>query len=300
MSIEKYKIKKIRSSKKMGLVSMKSILSEAKINRYAAGAFTFCSLDTAYAIIDAANKANMPVILQAGPLECDYAGLYELAEIAKFAAKRANVPVALNLDHGDTIDRAKQAIDAGFTSVMIDASKCEYEENIRITKEVVKIASPKNVSVEAELGKIGGAEGLLDIQDIEATQTDPDEAADFVSRTKIDALAVAVGTAHGFYKQAPVLNINRLKKIASKTDALLVLHGGSGTPDLQVLEAINSGITKVNICTEFLAAMGKAFIACQNADGFRFSYPALFEPAKIAGSKLAYDKIKFFANGFGK
>ncbi|MCL1859412.1 MAG: class II fructose-bisphosphate aldolase [Oscillospiraceae bacterium] len=281
----------------MELVTMKSILLEAQKKRYAAGAFTFCSLDTAYAIINAANKANMPVILQAGPLECDYAGLFELAEIAKFACKRANVPVALNLDHGDTIDRAEQAIKAGFTSVMIDASKCEYEENIRITKEVVKIASPASVSVEAELGKIGGAEGLIDVKDIEATQTDPDEALDFVNKTGIDALAVAIGTAHGFYKQAPVLNIERLKKITAKTNIPIVLHGGSGTPDAQVLEAIGNGITKVNICTEFLAAMGKAFIDCQNAEGFKFSYPALFEPAKIAGSKLVYDKIKFFANG---
>jgi len=281
-----------------GLVTMKSILSEAQKRRYAVGAFTFSSLDTAYAIIEAANKADMPVILQAGPLECDYAGLTELAEIAKFAVKRAAVPAALNLDHGDTIERAEQAIKAGFTSVMIDASKCDYEENIRITKEVVKIASASGVSVEAELGKIGGAEGLIDVKDAGATQTDPDEAAEFVIRTGIDALAVAIGTAHGFYKQAPVLNIERLKKIASKTGAALVLHGGSGTPDAQVLEAISCGIAKVNICTEFLAAMGKAFAECQTADGFRYSYPALFEPAKIAGIKLAYEKIKFFANGF--
>lgn len=280
------------------LTTMKSILSEAQKRHYAVGAFTFCSLDTAYAIIDAANKANMPVILQAGPLECDYAGLEELAGIAKFAVKRAVVPAALNLDHGDTVERAEQAVKAGFTSVMIDASKCGYEENIRITKEVVKIASPAGVSVEAELGKIGGAEGLIDVQDVYATQTDPEEAADFVSRTGIDALAVAIGTAHGFYKQSPVLNIERLKKITAKTNIPLVLHGGSGTPDTQVLEAIINGITKVNICTEFLAAMGKAFTDCQMTNGFRYNYPALFEPARIAGVKLVYDKIKFFANGF--
>ena len=284
----------------MQFTTMKAILSEAKTNRYAAGAFTFGSLDAAFAIINAANKADMPVILQCGPVECDYVGLAELAGIAKIAALRATVPVALNLDHGDTIERAEHAINQGFSSVMIDASKCDYEENIRITKEVVKIASPRGVSVEAELGKIGGAEGPIDIADIEATQTDPEEAADFVSRTGIDALAVAIGTAHGFYKQAPVLNIERLKTIASKTSLPLVLHGGSGTPDVQVLEAIKNGIAKINICTDFLAAMGKAFVDCQNAKGFRYSYPALFEPAKLAGSRLAYEKIKFFANGFGK
>ena len=284
----------------MGLVTMKPILSEAKKNRYAAGAFTFASLDTAYAIIDAANRANMPVILQAGPLECDYAGIFELAEIAKFAERRAKVPVALNLDHGDTIDRAEQAIKAGFSSVMIDASKLDYGENMRITKEVVKMAAPLGVSVEAELGRIGGAEGLADVADAEATQTDPGEAADFAAKTKIDALAVAIGTGHGFYKKAPVLNIGRLKEIAAKTDAALVLHGGSGTPEAQVLEAIKCGIAKINICTEFLAAMGKAFAECQTAENFRYSYPALFEPAKNAGSGLAYEKIMFFANGFGK
>ena len=281
----------------MGFVSMKSILEKAKKSRYAVGAFTFASLDTAYAVIDAANRANMPVILQAGPLECDYAGLEELAEIAKFAVKRANVPAALNLDHGNTVEIAEQAVKAGFSSVMIDASKYNYEENIRMTKEVVKIASALGVSVEAELGKIGGAEGLIDIKNAEATQTDPEEALEFIERTGIDALAVAIGTAHGFYTQAPVLNIERLKKIVELTNLPLVLHGGSGTPDKQVLEAINSGITKVNICTEFLAAMGKAFADCQKADGFRFNYPALFEPARIAGSALAYEKIKFFSNG---
>ena len=279
---------------------MKSILLKAKENRYAVGAFTFASLDTAYAIIAAANRANMPVILQTGPLECGYAGLEELAEIAKLATKRANVPVALNLDHGDTVEIAEQAVKAGFSSVMIDASKYSYDENVRITKEVVKIASPSGISVEAELGKIGGAEGLLDIKDIDASQTDPDEALDFVKKTGIDALAAAIGTAHGFYKQAPVLNIERLKKIVELTDIPVVLHGGSGTPDGQVLEAINCGITKVNICTEFLAAMGKAFAECQAVDGFRYNYPALFEPAKTAGSNLAYDKIKFFANGHVK
>ena len=284
----------------MGLVTMKPILSEAKKNGYAAGAFTFGSLDTAYAIIEAANRANLPVILQAGPLECDYAGIFELAEIAKFAERRAKVPVALNLDHGDTIERAKQAIEAGFSSVMIDASRCDYGENIRITKEVVKMAAPAGVSVEGELGKIGGAEGLADVSDAEATQTDPDEAAEFVERTKIDALAVSIGTGHGFYKKAPVLNVERLKKIAAKTDVPLVLHGGSGTPADQVLEAIGRGIAKVNICTEFLAAMGKAFCECSAAENFRYSYPSLFEPAKNAGSDLAYEKIMFFGNGFGK
>ena len=282
----------------MELISMKSILLTAQKNRYAVGAFTFSSLDSAYAIVEAANKADMPVILQVGPLECDYAGIEELAAIAKFAAKRSAAPIALNLDHGDTIERAEAAIKAGFTSVMIDASKCDYEENIRITKEVVRIASPAGVSVEAELGKIGGAEGLIDVEDIEATQTDPDEAADFVNRTGIDALAVAIGTAHGFYTQAPVLNIARLKNIIAKTNIPIVLHGGSGTPDEQVLEAINNGITKVNINTEFLAAMGKAFVDCQAPAEFRYSVPSLYEPARIAGSNLAHKKIKFFSNGY--
>ena len=237
----------------MSFASMKPILQKAKENRYAVGAFTFASLDTAYALIDAANRANMPIILQTGPLECGYAGLEELAEIAHLAVKRANVPVALNLDHGDTVEIVEQAVKAGFSSVMIDASKHNYDENVRMTKEVVKIASPVGVSVEAELGKIGGAEGLIDVKDAEATQTDPDEALDFVQKTGIDALAAAIGTAHGFYMQAPVLNIERLKKIAALTNIPIVLHGGSGTPDGQVLEAINCGITKVNICTEFLS-----------------------------------------------
>jgi len=282
----------------MELINMKILLQFAQKNRIAVGAFTIWSLDSAQAVIDAANELDMPVIMQAGDLECNYAGMENIAEIARMAVRKSKVPAALNLDHGASPEWAENAIKAGFTSVMIDASKYGFEENIRITKEVVAMAKSAGVSVEAELGRIGGAEGKIGVAGEDAAQTDPQQARKFAERTGIDALAVAIGTAHGFYTESPVLNIERLKKIAAATEVPLVLHGGSGTPDDQVAEAIQNGITKINICTEFVAAMGKGYISAQNAEGFRYNVPNLFNPAKEAGRKLVYDKIKFFANGY--
>lgn len=177
---------------------------------------------------------------------------------------------------------------------MIDASQMSFEENINITKKVVAAAKPFGVTVEAELGRLAGNEENLNISEEEAAQTDPEEAKQFVKETGIDALAVAIGTAHGFYKSTPRINIERLKNISKKVDIPLVLHGGSGTPEEMVKEAIRNGITKVNICTEFLAAFGKAYINTQSIPGFKYSVPSLFAPSKASGKELAAEKIKLF------
>lgn len=274
----------------MALVSMSSVLLPAKKNGYAIGAFEFWSFDSAIAIVSAAEELKIPVILQAGPLECIHTGIENLAFIAKSVAAKASVDVVLHLDHGDSVVLAKEAIACGFTSVMIDSSDLPLAENIAVTKEVVELARPKHVDVEGEIGILGGSEGGKDVLD--SLMTDPDEALRFVRETGINALAVAVGTAHGVYIETPNLDFERLNAIQKLVDMPIVLHGGSGVPEEQVRKSIQYGVCKVNICTEFLIAMGSAFTKTQAKPGFKYSVPTLFEPARAAGKELALAKMK--------
>jgi fructose-bisphosphate aldolase, class II len=280
---------------KMPLTTMKDILGEAKIGKYAVGAFEFWSLDSAQAVVEAAQEQNMPVILQVGPLEAAFAGIKNLSKIATMVAEEVGIQVALHADHFECYDDICKALDAGFTSVMIDASRYDFRENVQLTKKVVAAAKSLGISVEAELGKLAGAEAKLNISEEEALQTDPDDAEKFVEETGIDALAVAIGTVHGFYKFTPRINIERLKKIAKKVTIPLVLHGGSGTPEEKVVEAIQNGITKVNICTEFIAAFGHAYSDAQRKVDFKYNIPGLFEPGKAAGKEVVSSKIKLFS-----
>lgn len=279
----------------MSLTTMKEMLIEARSKKYAVGAFEFWSLDSAQAVVEAAQELNMPVILQFGPLEAEYAGIKNLSKIAYMVAEEASIPVALHADHFETYEDICRAIDAGFTSVMIDGSSLSFRSNMELTKKVVEAAKPYGITVEAEIGKLSGSEALLEVSEEDATQTDPDEANRFVEETGIDALAVAIGTAHGFYKYTPKINIERLKKIAEKVRIPLVLHGGSGTPEDKVVEAINNGIAKVNICTEFVSAYGKAYSNVQNKPGFKYNIPALMGAGKAAGKEVAFSKIKLFS-----
>lgn len=273
----------------MALVGLKSVLEEATRRNCAVGAFEFWSLDSARAVAEAAKERGVPVILQAGPLECSYAGIENLAWMAERAAQEAGVNAVLHLDHGDSIELAGQAIKAGFTSVMIDSSSLPLEENIAVTRAVVELAHRNGVDVEGEIGILGGNETGKDIA--ESFLTDPEEARQYVERTGIDAVAVAIGTAHGVYVQEPKLRIGLLEEIAQKVRIPIVLHGGSGVPEDQIRESIRHGVRKVNICTEFLIAMGKAFADAQKKDGFRYSVPSLFLPAREAGKQLALQKL---------
>lgn len=277
------------------IVSMKELLVPARNEFYAVVAFEFWSLDSAQAIVEAAEEAKMPVILQAGPLEIEFAGVQNLSKIARLVAEQSSVKTALHLDHGNNFEMAKEAIDNGFTSVMIDASALPYSENVSLTRKVVDIAKPSGVTVESELGKLAGNEAGINISEEEQLQTDPDEAKKFVEETGIDALAVAIGTAHGFYKFKPRINLERLRKISERVKIPLVLHGGTGIPDEQVREAIELGIAKVNICTDFIASFGKTYMREQNKPKFKYNVPSLFGAGKDAGKKLALSKIKLCA-----
>jgi len=280
----------------MRLETMKDILIKARKGKYGVGAFEFWSLDSAQAVVEGANEVGVPAILQVGDIETAFAGgVHNIVRLANMAAEGSKVPIALHLDHAVEYKFICEALDAGFTSVMIDASKLALKENMKITQKVVKQAQKYGATVEAELGKVGGAESSIVVDEAEATQTDPDEAVKFVNETGIDALAVAIGTIHGFYRSEPKINIERLKKIASKVSIPLVLHGGSGTPHDKVQETIQHGIAKINICTEFQAAYGKNYTYTQQQEGFRFSAPTFFAPGKQAGKELVISKMKLFA-----
>ncbi len=279
----------------MGLVAMSKVLIPARRDGYAVGAFEVWNLESIQAVVAAAVGLSQPVILQVGPYEADYAGLEDISLMALFHARRARVPVVLHLDHADTFERVMQCINHGFTSVMLDVSHLPYAENVAATKEVVRVAHACGVSVEGELGRIGGGESGIDVTNEDVHLTNPDQALEFVNETGIDALAVAIGTVHGFYKSKPNIRLGLLENIAAKVAVPLVLHGGSGTPDSDVSRAISLGVAKVNICTELVAAFADTFVDEQKQQDFRYNVPGVFIKPRAAAKKLVEQKIRLFA-----
>ena len=237
----------------MELMTTKQILKQAQEGKYAIGAFNVENMEMVMAVISAAEEMNAPVIMQTTPSTVKYAGLDYFLANAKVAASKAKVPVVMHLDHGESFELAAQALRAGYTSIMIDGSHSDFESNIEVSKAVVDMCKPSGVTVEAELGKVGGKEDDLDGGDSDM-YTDPLEAKEFVERTGVDSLAIAIGTAHGLYKGEPKLDLERLSEIRKVVSVPLVLHGGSGIPDWKVQEAIRRGICKVNYATELRIA----------------------------------------------
>jgi len=279
----------------MSIVAMSEVLIAARRGGYAVGAFEVWNLESVQAVVSAAEGLSQPVILQVGPYEADYAGLEDISLIALYSARRARVPVVLHLDHGDTFETVMRCINHGFTSVMLDVSHLPYSENVAATKEVARVAHACGVSVEGELGRIGGEEAGIDVTNEDVHLTNPDQALEFVNETGIDALAVAIGTVHGFYKSKPNIRLGRLEEIARKVAIPLVLHGGSGTPDRDVSKAISLGIAKVNICTEVVAAFADTFANERQEQDFRYNVPGVFPKPRAAAKKLIERKIRLFA-----
>lgn len=236
----------------MPLVTSKELLLKAQKGGYAIGAFNVENMEMVQAVISAAEELKAPVIVQTTPSTVKYADLtYFYANVA-VAAQNASVPVVMHLDHGNSFDLAMRALRVGYTSIMIDGSHQGFEDNIEVTKAVVNACHPSGVSVEAELGKVGGKEDDLDGG--AGGYTDPSEAAEFAEKTGVDSLAVAIGTAHGVYKGEPKLDLDRLSQIREKVSIPLVLHGTSGVPDDTVRECIKRGICKVNYATDLRIA----------------------------------------------
>jgi fructose-bisphosphate aldolase class II len=281
--------------------NLSDMLHDAAKKGYAVGSFSARYTKLIMPIIKAAMAANSPAIVQLSEKEVirHKVGVKEFADEFYRVVEELNpqVPLALHLDHTKTLDVIKEAIEAGFTSVMIDASEKEFEDNVAITKEVVEIAHPKNVTVEAELGKIGTTD-FVETDTDEEMYTIPEEAAEFCKKTHVDALAVSVGTAHGVYTvRQPKVDYERLEKINKLTDTPLVLHGGSGVPSKMVVSAVRiptGGVSKVNIATDLELAM----LAVVGREGhmteaeLNSCSDEMIEKSRKAVQALVEDKIK--------
>jgi len=291
----------------MPLVIGKEVLDKARREGYAVPSFNTNNLEITQAILEVAEEVRAPVFIQVSDGARKYAGMETLANLVKDMAGRVRVPVVLHLDHGADFPMVMQALRAGFTSVMIDASHLPFAENVRETRRVVEAAHAVGVSVEAELGRLRGIEDNVQVSEAEAFLTDPGEAERFVAETGIDYLAIAIGTSHGAYKGKgrPYIDHKRLEEIAKRVSIPLVLHGASGVPawlkerllatgaelkeatgihDEDIQRAIPNGIAKINIDTDLRLAMtlGIREVVTQN--------PKEFDPRKILGKGRDYLK----------
>jgi len=283
----------------MPLVSMKEILQRAKEGQYAVGHYNLNTLQWAIPILQAAEEERAPVILASSDRLVDRLGGFRtIAKVIKELVREMaiTVPVVLHLDHARSVDRCKRAIEAGYTSVMIDGSQYPIDENIAMTREVTQYARTYGVSVEAEVGVVGGTEDGIEgsIQ-----YADPAECLRMVKEAQIDALAAALGSVHGPYRGEPRLNFERMKEISELTDVPLVLHGGSGLPADQIQRAIRLGHAKINVNTECAQAWTDAlrdFLKDEN-NVHIYEPQVILKPAHEAIKRTVKEKIKLFGTG---
>jgi fructose-bisphosphate aldolase class II len=301
------------------LATNKELMAAARQGKYAVGAFNINNLEFLQAITGAAEELGSPAIIALSEGAIKYAGFRNIVSMVRLMAEEKKVPISLHLDHGKDMDVIAKCIEGGFTSVMIDGSSLPFEENIAVTAKVVEMARPREISVEGELGKLAGIEDNVSVAERDAALTDPAQAEEFVKRTGVDALAIAVGTSHGAYKfkGAANLALDRISEIASRVKALLVLHGASGVkqenvdlantfgaaikgakgvPAEAIVEAVRRGICKVNIDTDMRIAF-TAYVRKALAEK-----PEEIDPRKVLGpgreaiAAVAREKIKLFGS----
>ncbi len=255
----------------MSLVTSKKMLLDAQAGGYAVGAFNAENMEMVMAIVAAAEEMRAPVIIQTTPSTVKYASPELYLANVRAVAEKASVPVAMHLDHGNSFELAMSAIQARYTSVMIDGSQKPFEENVELTRSVVRVAECMGIPVEGELGTVGGKEDGLEAEN---ACTLPHEAKEFAERTGVSSLAVAIGTAHGVYQSVPKLDVERLAEIREVVSVPLVLHGASGLSDESIRECIHRGICKVNFATELRIAYTEGVKATLDADA------NVFDPKK--------------------
>ena len=289
----------------MPLVTTTEMFKKAYEGGYAIGAFNVNNMEIVQGITRAAKKLNAPVILQCSAGARKYASHGYLVAMVKAAAEETGLPIALHLDHGPDFETCKACIDGGFTSVMIDGSSLPYEENIAITQKVCEVAHLANVSVESELGTIGTTGNSIEGGTTGIIYTDPDQAKDFVEKTGIDTLAVAIGTAHGIYPSdmKPELRLDILQILKDTLDIPLVLHGGSSNKDEEIAKAVKIGISKINISSDIKVAFYDKCREVLNAHPeYREPLEIYPEPIKACREVIAHkvnlfdsaDKVKYY------
>ena len=275
------------------ILSTREMLLKAQREGYAVPAFNIHNMETLQVVAETAMEMKSPVIIAGTPSTIeDYAGPDYIKAMAEVAANKYDVPIAIHLDHFEDVDAIKRDIDIGFKSCMIDASKKPFEENIAIVKDVVEYAHRYEAVVEAEIGKLGGREDDLVVDEKDTRYTNPDDAAEFVNKTNVDSLAIAIGTAHGLYKGEPKLDFERLKEIRSKVSIPLVLHGASDVPDELVKEAISLGICKVNVATDLKIPFANAVKKFFNENSKENDPRKYMTPGKEAMKEIVKHKIE--------
>jgi len=288
----------ILTERKQMLITLKEVLTDARKNGYAVPAFDCVEDVMVRTILETCQRMRSPVVLMClVGQDLDGNGWKYIPGLVRAVADFHDIPIALNLDHATDLGTIEKALDAGFTSVMIDGSALPFAENAEITKATVEMARPRGISVEGELGFVGGQD-LLATVDAESVLTEPDEVERFIELTDVDALAISIGTSHGVYRSLPNLNIERLKEINHVSSIPLVLHGGSGTPNDQIQNAVKNGICKLNIYSDCRVAMAKGLersaVPRERKDP---PIQELFGPIKEELAKVVEEKIKLlYAN----
>jgi tagatose bisphosphate family class II aldolase len=276
----------------MSLVNPMNFIKKAQQKKVAIAAFNVHNMETIQAVIEGAAEERSPVIIQTTPGTLKHAGIPDVAAMVKAEAELYNIPIALHVDHCTSFETIIRCIRYGYTSVMIDGAHLPYEENVALVRKIVEIAHFADIAVEAELGKIGGTEDDLTLDEREATFTVPKEAETFVKATGIDTLAIAIGTAHGMYKGEPKLDFERLSSIRELLDLPLVLHGASGVPNDSIKEAVRRGICKINIATELKLPMALAIQECFRKNPGESDPRKYMGAAKQAVKRVVKDKIR--------
>ncbi|HIW57788.1 MAG TPA: class II fructose-1,6-bisphosphate aldolase [Firmicutes bacterium] len=278
------------------LVTGKQILDDANKNGYAVGAFNVVNMEMLQAVVTAAEEEKSPVFVQTTEGALSYAGYEYLSAMVTYAANSVSVPVAFHLDHGGSYKTVMNCLRNGWSSVMIDGSHLSLEDNIALTAKVVESAHDVGVSVEAELGRLGGIEDNIKVDEKDAMYTDPEEAKRFVAETGVDYLAIAIGTAHGKYKGVPKLDFDRLDTIKKDLNMPIVLHGASGVSDESIKKAVSLGINKINIDTELRCAYTDKVREIFAADPELFDLRKYIGPARENVKAKVIEKIRLFGS----
>jgi fructose-bisphosphate aldolase class II len=280
----------------MALVPGKTVLDAAHRGNWAVGAFNANNLEYVQGIIDGATSERAPVIIQASPGAIRYMGMDYITAVVRVAGDTAPIPVVLHLDHSKDLDELARCVERGFTSVMFDGSALDFEENVKLTKEAVDIAHKRGVSCEGELGRVPSSDRAWTHEELEEMMTSPDEAEEFVKRTGVDSLAVSVGSVHKMREKTAEVNAKRIGDLRRRVNVPLVLHGSSGVSDASLAQAVEAGISKVNIATLLNIAFSEALKDTVRTNPEEVDPRKILKPARQAVSTLVADRIRLLGS----